>query len=301
MSTLSTPFAHFGEFLALLTAITWALAVILFKKSGENVNPLALNYFKNILALTLFIPTSLLMGITIFRPVPAQEYWMLIISGILGIGIGDTLFLKSLNLLGAGLQAIINCLYAPSIIFLSILYLNETMTPWQVIGSVLIISAVLVATTKKGKGNVSNRDLIIGISLGVIASLVSAMSIVMIKTLLERSPVVWVTQVRLTGGIGLLTLILLFHPKRGRILSSLRSPGSWGYTLSGSFMGAYMAMLLWLAGMKYTKASIASVLNQTSNIFVFVFAAWLLREPINLQRMIGIILGVGGAILVTFG
>jgi len=60
-------------------------------------------------------------------------------------------------------------------------------------------------------------------------------------------------------------------------------------------------MVLWLAGMKYTLASIASALNQTSNIFVFTFAALLLREPINLQRVIGILLGVSGALLVTFG
>lgn len=301
MSNVHPPFANFGEILALLTAISWAMAVIMFKKSGENVHPLALNLFKNVLSLILLFPTTYFLGEAIWRGVPPEEYGLLLISGILGIGIGDTLFLKSLNLLGASLQAIINCLYAPSIIFLSILYLGETMTIGQVIGSVMIISAVLVITTKKGKGNVGMRNLIIGIALGIIASLASAFSIVMIKTLLERSPLVWVTQVRLAGGIAFLAVIFIFHPRRKNILLSLRSPGSWGYTLSGSFMGAYLSMILWLAGMKYTKASIAAVLNQMSNIFVFIFAVWLLKEPINRQRLIGIILGAGGAILVIFG
>ena len=52
--------------------------------------------------------------------------------------------------------------------------------------------------------------------------------------------------------------------------------------------------------MKFTQASIAASLNQTSNIFVFIFAAWFLREPISRTRVIGIILGVAGALIVTF-
>jgi drug/metabolite transporter (DMT)-like permease len=66
-------------------------------------------------------------------------------------------------------------------------------------------------------------------------------------------------------------------------------------------LGAYLAMVLWLGGFKYTQASNASALNQTSNIFVFIFAAIFLGEKINLQRAIGILVGVAGAFLVTFG
>jgi drug/metabolite transporter (DMT)-like permease len=52
--------------------------------------------------------------------------------------------------------------------------------------------------------------------------------------------------------------------------------------------------------MKFTQASVAAALNQTSNIFVFMLAGMLLHEPINLPRTIGIVLGVSGAYLVTF-
>jgi drug/metabolite transporter (DMT)-like permease len=123
----------------------------------------------------------------------------------------------------------------------------------------------------------------------------------MIKTLLERSPLLWVTEIRLLGGVVAGFVILLFFPNRRKIIKSLKSAGSWGYTISGSFIGAYLAMMLWLAGMKYAQASIAAALNQTSNIFVFILSALILKEPINPPRVLGIILGVTGAILVTFG
>jgi drug/metabolite transporter (DMT)-like permease len=60
-------------------------------------------------------------------------------------------------------------------------------------------------------------------------------------------------------------------------------------------------MFVWLAGMKYTQASIASALNQTSTIFIFIFAAILLKERITLGRIIGIILAFFGTFLVLFG
>ncbi len=301
MPTLDTTVPYFGEILALMTALVWALAVILFRKSGETVHPIALNTFKNVLAFILFIPTMLIMGFPIFRDVPLEHYLLLIASGVLGIGIADTLFLKSLNLLGAGLQSIVNCMYAPSFIFFSMIWLGETMTIAQIFGTVLIISAVLTAVSRKRLENITPHNLRWGIFWGVLSHLIMAVGIVMIKRLLEQSPLLWATEIRLLGGIATLFIILLFHPRRRKIVSSIRSPGSIGYSLTGSFLGTYLAMMLLLGGMKYAKASIASALNQMSNIFIFILAVILLKEPVNLQRTIGIILGVTGAILVTFG
>ncbi len=65
-------------------------------------------------------------------------------------------------------------------------------------------------------------------------------------------------------------------------------------------MGAYIAMLIWLAGLKYTTVSIASALNQTSTIFIFIFGAFLLREQVTLRRALGIVLAFAGSFLVTF-
>jgi drug/metabolite transporter (DMT)-like permease len=101
------------------------------------------------------------------------------------------------------------------------------------------------------------------------------------------------------AAILVLVVVLLLHPARRTIMRSLSFAGSWGYTVFGSFTGAYVSMVAWLGGMKYTEASIAAALNQLSNIFVFVFAAALLKEPVNLQRVIAIVLAVGGALLVT--
>ncbi len=251
--------------------------------------------------MVLFVPTAFLAGESLFRNAPAGQYILLLASGALGIGAGDTLFFMSLNRLGAGLTAVVDCLYSPFVIGLSILFLAERLTALQGLGAALIVAAVYVATFRGKAGGISRRDLAWGIVFGVLAHAAMAVGIVMIKPLLERSPLIWVTEVRIVGGVAALAAVLSFMPRRRAILASLSAVASWRYTLAGSFVGAYLAMLFWLAGMKYAPASIAAALNQTSNAFVFVFAALFLRERITGRRLAGIIAALIGAYLVSFG
>jgi drug/metabolite transporter (DMT)-like permease len=292
---------YLGEIFAFATAIVWASAVILFKKSGETVHPIALNFFKNLLAMILLIPTVYLFQGWIFEGFTTNEILLLLLSGALGIGIADTFFFMSLNLLGAGLSAIVDCLYSPSIIFLAFLWIGETLTGLQIIGVLMIISAVLTISKADKTGIINKRNLLLGILWGALAMFTMAVGIVMIKPLLNRSPLLPLTEIRLFGGGIILALVFMLHPRRRKIATPHLTGRGWVYLLVGSFLGAFCALLLWLAGMKYTMTSIAAALNQTSNIFIFIFAALFLKEPITKRRLAGIALGVTGAFIVTFG
>jgi drug/metabolite transporter (DMT)-like permease len=291
---------YLGEVLALTTALVWAFAVILFKKSGEKMRPITLNLFKNALSFLLLIPTIYLTGETIFRDAPGSDYLLLLLSGVLGLGIADILFFKSLNLLGAGLSAIVSCMYSPFIIALSVIFLGDRLTAFQIFGILMILSAVLTASGAGDKHHLARRNLILGILLGILANAATAIGVVIIKPILERSPIFWATEIRLFSGTAVSGLILMLRRDRSLIARPDMNRRQWGFAFLGAFAGAYLSMVLWLGGMKYAQASIAAALNQTSNIFIFLFAALLLREPVTPRRVLGILLGVAGAVLVTF-
>jgi len=136
---------------------------------------------------------------------------------------------------------------------------------------------------------------------GVLSTAATAVGIVMIKPLLNRSPLLWTLQIRLFGGLAGLLLIAALFPAGRRSLATLSGKQGRGYMIGGAFVGTYLAMLIWLAGMKFTQASIAAALNQTSTIFVFIFAALLLHEPITARRTTAIVLAFSGAVLMFFG
>ena len=59
--------------------------------------------------------------------------------------------------------------------------------------------------------------------------------------------------------------------------------------------------MFWLAGMKYTQAGIAAILNQTSSIHILIFASLFLHEPFTRQKFFSACLAIAGVVLVTLG
>ena len=53
-----------GEFFALASALCWALAIILFRRSGDALPAFELNLFKNLVGFLLIVPT--LFGAELF-------------------------------------------------------------------------------------------------------------------------------------------------------------------------------------------------------------------------------------------
>lgn len=299
---MTVPVPYFGEMLALGSAMGWAFAVILFRTAGTRVGPLALNLFKNVFALALYPPTMLLLGMALLPDRPPVDYLLLLLSGVLGMGLSDTLFLAALNRLGAGLLAIVSTLYAPTVVGLSMIFLGERLAWLQGAGVVLIVGALLLVTrVKRRPGELETRDLLVGILFSVLATLAMASSVVMVKPVLERSPIIWATMVRLAGGLLFLGPVFVLRRDRKRMLRPLADRWVLKRLVPASFVGTYLTLLLLLGSLKFALASTATVLNQLSNLFIFVFAALLLREPVTRIRVAGILLGVIGAVLVTFG
>ena len=83
--------------MSLSSAIFWALAVVMMKKVGEKVHPVALNLFKNILGAILIGITLVILGEPLINPgfVAREDYIRLIASAIIGMGLADIIFLHS--------------------------------------------------------------------------------------------------------------------------------------------------------------------------------------------------------------
>jgi len=140
-----TAIPYMGEICSLLSAIFWALAIIIFKKIGDRVSPMVINPVKSIIGLLLFIFTCIFLGVPLMPNAQFSNTDLLIlsISGIIGIGIADIIFLHSLNILGAGISAIVDTVYSPFVIFFAFIILGEALTSTQLLGGGLTIGSVL--------------------------------------------------------------------------------------------------------------------------------------------------------------
>ncbi len=300
MSSLQRVFLYQGELLALSAALFWALAVILFRITGRGVRPLSLNLFKTIFCTGLLCITLLVLKEPMFPGLPFRVYAIMLLSGSIGIGISDTLFFASLNRLGAGLSAIVNCSYSPLVIILATIFLGERMNLWQLVGVASIIAAVYIIASSNRTSSLPKKHLVSGIFLGIAAMFSMAVSIVLMKPYLAQTSLLWATLIRTVGGILVIAVVIVLHTQRRGLLNELRATKNWKLMAIGSFLGGYLAFIAWMGGMKFTLVSTASALNQMSTIFIFVLGVLFLREAITARKITALGLAVAGVLLITF-
>jgi drug/metabolite transporter (DMT)-like permease len=163
------------------------------------------------------------------------------------------------------------------------------------------MGALVVGSAARPEKGRTRRDILEGVIVGVLGIALMAVGVVMIKGVLNRPDIdmIWATWVRVLGGfIGVVPLIAL-HPKRRALLAALRPSRAWGVASLAALFGSYLAMTVWVGGMKYCDVSRAALLNQLSTIFIFLFATVILKERLTLRRGLAIALAVAGAYLVV--
>src|SRR5512143_1261748 len=158
-----------GELFALVTAVAWAVAVILFARSGQHVPAFSLNLFRVSVGAALLLPTLLLAGGSLWGVAPLRDYVILVASGVIAIAVSDTLFHMCLNRVGAGITAIVDCLYPPFVVLLAFFMVGARLRPAQVGGMILVLAGTVLAGRIDPPSGRSVRTLLSGILLGVLA------------------------------------------------------------------------------------------------------------------------------------
>jgi drug/metabolite transporter (DMT)-like permease len=296
------PLDLLGKIMALLCAVVWAGAVILFKLAGDKIRPLVLNLYKTALTVVLLFPVLLLLKVPLLPAAVPGRHWLAVMaSGILGIAVSDTLFFACLNRLGAGMTAIVDALYAPFVMTATWLVLLQRPHLEQVGGALLVIAAVLVVAYRRSGSPLPTRRIMSGIFFGVAAMAIMAVSIVLMQPVLRGVPVLWVTELRMLSALVVLLAMFAWQKDRRRQPAPLWEKGVRHYAFWGALFGNLLSMTLWVGAFKFTSVNSAAVLNQTNTVFVVILACVFLKETFTRRRLLATALAVAGSVLVLLG
>lgn len=295
--------ALLGATYALLTALTWSVASLFFKKAGEAMHPIPLSIINCAVGLVLTLGLGLVTGTELSLGESWSTVALFMASGAMGIGIADSLYFLCLNDVGAGRAAIIECAYGPLTVLGAYLYLGERMSVRDVIGALLVVSAVVVVgfeAREHDAAPVSKLRAVRGVLAGLGACLFFAVAIIAIKAQLAEHDVRWIAMVRMSGGLVATVGVAVLNPAWMRAtIAAFKPQRAWRYALPAAFFGMFLSMQLWVAGFKYAKASIAAILNQTSTLFIVVLAAMFLGEKLTPMKILAVVLGFVGSLLVV--
>ncbi len=275
--------------------------MILFKKSGESLAPFALNLIKNAFILPLFLLTILLYQGWEWPQMPLRDWLLVLVSGFLGIAAGDTLYFRALNMIGPGRLAAAQTLYSPFVILLALAFLGEHLRLGQIAGVVLVLAGIGLVTYTRAGTQLDPRRMLVGAAWAVLAVFLMALGVVIAKPMLEQHDFLWVVTLRIGGGLVGMLLIAAARRQFGELRATYAGVRHWGVIVAAGLTGTYLSMMLWLAGYKYTQASIAAVLNEFAAVFMLLLTVFVLRESVTPRQWLGTLLAVAGvAVVVSF-
>jgi drug/metabolite transporter (DMT)-like permease len=131
------------ELAALGAATCWALTGLISAGPAGHLGAPAFNRARQIFVTALLACYVLATGV--WRDLDMASAGPLLLSGLIGIFIGDTLLFETLNRLGPRRSGILFALNAPIAALLGWLVLGETLSPFAVAGILLTASGVLLA------------------------------------------------------------------------------------------------------------------------------------------------------------
>ena len=286
-----------GELAALGAALLWAVASFVYVGLGKQMSPLVLNVTKTGIAIVLIFLTLLLQQH--FPTAELRPTALLFLSGIVGIGMGDTAFFATLNDLGARRALLLQSLAPPLTALLAAIFLQEQLSLRACLGIVLTIGGVawvIAERTPDKAGTTHGRiHLVQGVAYGFVAAFAQAGGAVLSRAALVETSVspLWSTLIRLVGGMAVLVGILLMRRSLWQGFQPLRSSQFLAIVTATSFAGTYLGIWLQQVALKYTKAGIAQSLSATSPLFVIPLALWS-GESVSPRAIFGVLIALSG-------
>lgn len=281
-----------GELFSILSAAAWAVGVILYRRLGETLPPLQLNFLKNCLVFMMLIPAIPLMHGFSIPQFDTHQILLSVLSGLIGIGLADTLYFRALNEVGAGRMGILGNFYSPFVLLLSFVFLGDRLNAWQWCGFALVSCGVFLASWPNAGETSRPAHYFRGLMFGLLSIALMAVSIILVKRVLEAQPLLWVTGLRMLGAIVGMMVIAAFRNEL--ILLKVPKNLPWRRLIIAAFVGQFVAMVLWLAGYKFTSASVAAILNETASVFILLLAWLFLKEPLTRRGLTGVALTLSG-------
>lgn len=273
-----------GELAALATALFWAIAARMFRQLGDSFSALSMNLYKGIATLVLlslvcvcFIP---------FSHLPVEAYIWLLVSGVIGIGIGDTCFFLALKRIGDSQTVLVTETLAPIFAaLLAMVWIAEWLNWKQWLGVAVVILSVdmVIKSTRKMSPHIVPST---GYLFAAAAAVCQAVGAVISRDILTSYNIgaTEATCWRLAGGV--VIVALLMAGRREKWLPKVQNKARvWGIFALATFLGTVLAMYFQMLGFANAKAGIVQTLIATSAIFSLMVAA-IMGDKISRSTML---------------
>jgi len=295
---------------AVLATILFAFSAVSGARVAKLMGGTEANFWRLALA-TLFLAV---MAHAFGAGLAGNGFYIFVLSGCLGFGLGDVALFQAYPRLGSRLTIlIVHCLAAPFAGLVEWLWLGTTLTAAQISCGVVILAGVAVALAPAHETHEERRQFGIGIFFAVLGAVGQGGGVVLSRKAYEvcalaGQPMDGITAAyqRILGGVIISGLALLVV-KRQFLLSRAsdlqpptltttekwRKSGKW--IVFNALAGPTLGVSCYQWALKTTPSAVVLPIVALSPLVVMPFARWLEQERPSRRSTLGAVIAVAGA------
>jgi DME family drug/metabolite transporter len=294
-----------GELAALGTAFCWTISAVLYKKALLETKPISANIVRCTgTSIALIVALVTIGKVGTLADVSLHAIMLTSVSGIVGLGFGDTLYMISLKLVGVARAVPITCTYPLFSILLAIFLQKEVVTSQVVLGAVAIVLGIWLLSQEEQKdvNKLYKKDLIKGVASSLATAAIWAVSIALINmavTLPETTSLDHALAVNTVRIVATAVFLLGSAPITDRSFEFLKmKKGTLLAVVSGGLVALAVGWFLLAMSFLYIPESQAVPISSTSPLFAVIAGMIFLHEPVTAKIVAGSLIVVVGIFLI---
>lgn len=220
---------------------------------------------------------------------------ILMVSGFLGLTLGDWGFFSAFVLVGPRLTTVLMTLAPPFTAALAVPLLGERMGLVALLGMAVTMAGVFLVVRERQPGDIPHGHRVRGVVFGCLGSLGQALGLVLSKIgmgdVVDPLPATAIRMAAATIGIWAMALAM---GRMGGLRKLIRDPVARWATLGATILGPVVGVWLSLVAVRYTEAGIAATLMALTPVVVIPLVILVDREKVSLRAMVGAAVSVVG-------
>ena len=300
---------------AFLTTLLFAVSAICGHRSSRQIGGTEANFWRVCLA-ALFLG---LWANTFGGGLSGDAFPIFLLSGFVGVGVGDTGYFQALPRLGSRRTVLlVQCLTAPFAALIEWLWLGTKLNAPEIVCITVILTGVAIALAPDDHLKIAPRELRLGIAFSLFAAFCGALGTVMSRKAFavehaagQHADPGTTGYQRVLGGILIPAILLLVVKSRSahahggvleeKTLNVARKKWRriWPWVLGNSLAGQTLGMTCFQWAIEKTPAAIVTAIVALTPIMLLPMTRIFEGEKIGVRSLTGALVAVAGVIGLT--
>jgi len=296
-----------GESAAVAASFLWTASSIFFTSAGKRIGWLSINAYRTVIAIALLAVTQIIILGTVMPLASLGQWFWMGLSGIVGLGIGDSGLFAAYLTIGPRRSLLLMAL-AP--IFAAVgayLMLGETIPELAIVGIIItligVVMVILESEERSGEPWISSGLRASGVMFGLVAAGGQGVGLVLAKKGIDLIPGVTLnpvsaTLMRLFLGALFIWVVVLVLGRMPEVLRAARNMAAIRDTAAASLVGPYLGIIFSMVAVTLTETGVAQTLLSLMPVMIIPVVWILYGQRTSWRGIMGAVVAVLGVALI---